>query len=341
MHLDLKSKNNKYTALTTKLLSIYMKKVFLILLFSVFWSCDKKSAIEKEIEAIPIRLQLERFEQLMYECPVADFPIFRQQHSVFFPKQIPDSVFMAKIQDPLYRELYAEVQKEYKDFNPVMTEIEELFRHISFYFPNQKKPEKVITLISEMDYENKVIYNDTVMLISLDLYLGKEHKFYEFPDYFRQTFERSQILPDIVSDFSTRVIAPVRDKSFLSQMIYFGKEMYLKDILLPTYTDFHKIGYTEEQFKWCEENQSEMWRYFIEENILFDTDSKLVHRFIAPAPFSKFYLEVDQESPGRTGVWIGWQIVRSYMKNNDVSIQEMLLMDAKDIFTNSKYKPKK
>jgi hypothetical protein len=36
---------------------------------------------------------------------------------------------------------------------------------------------------------------------------------------------------------------------------------------------------------------------------------------MTPAPFSKFYLEIDNDSPGRIGAWIGWQMVRSYMKN--------------------------
>jgi uncharacterized protein YjaZ len=59
------------------------------------------------------------------------------------------------------------------------------------------------------------------------------------------------------------------------------------------------------------------------------------------APFSKFYLEIDNESPGRVGQWIGWQIVRSFMENNKVSMQEMIKMDAKELFEKSKYKPKK
>jgi gliding motility-associated lipoprotein GldB len=243
--------------------------------------------------------------------------------------------------DPLYRELYDEVQKKYSNFTPIQEELEEVFRRIKFYFQNQKIPSKVTTLISEMDYQNKVIYTDSLLLISLDLYLGKEHKFYEFPDYFRQTFERSQIMPDVVTDFSTRVIAQPSEKTFLDQMIYFGKEMYIKDLILPAYADFDKIGYSNEQQIWCEENEAEIWRYFIEENILYDSDTKLIQRFIAPAPFSKFYLEIDNESPGRTGVWIGWQIVRSFMKNNEVSLADFLAMDAKEIFTRSKYKPKK
>lgn len=318
-----------------------MKRIVLIFLLIIVASCDKKSKIEKQVEEIPVSLTVERFDKIFYETPVEDFQKMKSEYPAFFPNQFPDSIFISKMTDPLYRELYDEVQKKYNDFTPVQEELEEVFRYIKFYFPNQKTPTKVTTLISEMDYQNKVIYTDSLLLISLDLYLGKEHKFYEFPDYFRQTFQRSQIMPDVVSDFSSRVIAQPREKTFLDQMIYFGKEMYIKDLILPKYEDFDKMGYTKEQQLWCEENEGEIWRYFIEDNILYDSDTKLVQRFIAPAPFSKFYLEIDAESPGRTGVWIGWQIVRSFMKNNEVSLADFLAMDAKEIFTRSKYKPKK
>jgi gliding motility-associated lipoprotein GldB len=318
-----------------------MKKITLFFILVLVASCDKKSQIEKQIEEIPVSLTVERFDKIFYETPVEDFQKMKMEYPAFFPSQFADSIFISKMKDPIYRELYEEVQKKYSDFVPVQEELEELFRHLKFYFPSQKTPSKVTTLISEMDYQNKVIYTDSLLLISLDLYLGKDHKFYEFPDYFRQTFQRSQIMPDVVSDFSTRVIAQPNEKTFLDQMIYFGKEMYIKDLILPNYDDFDKIGYSKEQQLWCEENESEIWRYFIEDNLLYDSDTKLVQRFIAPAPFSKFYLEIDAESPGRTGVWIGWQIVRSFMKNNEVSLDEFLAMDAKEIFTRSKYKPKK
>ena len=131
------------------------------------------------------------------------------------------------------------------------------------------------------------------------------------------------------------------DKTLLSQMVYAGKELYLKDVLLPEHTDADKIGYTPEQIKWCQENEGYMWRYFIEEKLLYNADSKLPNRFINVAPFSKFYLEIDNESPGRVGTWVGWQIVRSFMKNNEVSLPQLLQMDATEIFNKSKYKPQK
>ncbi|HLN96658.1 MAG TPA: hypothetical protein VK183_13575, partial [Flavobacterium sp.] len=71
------------------------------------------------------------------------------------------------------------------------------------------------------------------------------------------------------------------------------------------------------------------------------TDGRLGNRFINPAPFSKFYLEVDNETPGRIGTWVGWQIVRAYMEQNEeVSLTQLLAMDANEIFTGSRYKPK-
>ena len=106
-------------------------------------------------------------------------------------------------------------------------------------------------------------------------------------------------------------------------------------------TDDAKIGYTKEQLDWAIDNESYIWSYFVERELLFNTNPKLLMRFINPAPFSKFNLELDRESPGRLGQYIGWQIVRAYMKNNDVTLVQMLDKNAEDIFNNSKFKPRK
>ena len=317
------------------------KHFFLALLFSsLFISCDKKSKIEKQIEAIPVKIKVDRFDKAFFETSPSNLAKLKLQYPFFFPEGNDDSIWIEKLQDPLWRELYTEVQKKYPNFDSETEKIETLFKHIKYYYPETKTP-KVYTLISEMDYQNKVIYTNDILLISLELYLGKEHKFYQFPSYIKQNFEQNQILPDIVSSFSFRKIVPPVDKMLLSQMIYKGKELYLKEVLLPGYSDAEIIGYNPEQIVWCEENESYMWRYFIEKKLLYDTDQKLSSRFINPAPFSKFYLEIDNESPGQVGAWIGWQIVRSYAENNDVPLAKLLQMDAKELFEKSKYKPKK
>ncbi|MCV9932611.1 gliding motility lipoprotein GldB [Flavobacterium sp. LS1R47] len=313
---------------------------FAIALCVFFLSCDKKSKIEKAVEEIPVDIKVERFDKVFFETQPKDLAKVKKEYPFFFPEGNDDSVWLEKMQNPLWRELYSEVQKKYGDFEPVRKEFNSLFQHIEYYFPKTKTP-KVITIISEMDYNNKAIYADSLVIVALELYLGKEHKFYQFPNYIKENFEEKQIMPDVVSSFSLKKISPITDKNLINKMVYYGKQLYLKDLLLPDYTDADKIGYTPEQIKWCEENEGYMWRYFIEKEMLYSDEVKLASRFINTAPFSKFYLEIDNESPGRVGTWIGWQIVRSYMKNNDVSIEQLLKTNAKEIFEKSKYKPKK
>ena len=124
-------------------------------------------------------------------------------------------------------------------------------------------------------------------------------------------------------------------------MIFEGKKMYLLDLYLPTISDQEKIGYSSDKFNWANANEQQIWMYFIDRKILFSTDLNLNARFLENGPFSKFYMEQDNLSPGKIGVWLGWQIVRSFMEKNDVSLQELLKMNEDEIFKKSNYKPKK
>lgn len=318
-----------------------MKKYILLVIaaFAII-SCSEKSKVQEIAEEIPVDIKVERYDKAFFETPPNQLYKLKAQYPYFFPPQVSDTVLINKMTNPLWRELYAEVEKKYSNFDKQKEGIEDLFRYIKYYYPKTKIP-KVVTLIHDMDTEYKAVYADSLLLISLEMYLGKKHKFYEYPEYQKQTFEESQILPDIVESFSYGKVKPPVERNLLSAMIYSGKQLYLKDMLLPEYSDEDKICYTPEQLKWCEDHDADVWRMFLEKNWLYDTDPKLIQNFISPAPFSKFGLVSDNETPGKIGAWVGWQIVRSFMDNNDVPMQQMLVMDAKEIFQKSKYKPKK
>ncbi|PIF32956.1 protein involved in gliding motility GldB [Flavobacterium sp. 9] len=313
---------------------------FVVVLGLFFLSCDQKTKVEKAVEEIPVDIKVERFDKAFFESKPEDLAKLKREYPFFFPAGNDDSVWLKRMQDPLWREVYTEVQKKYSNFEPVREKFNALFQHVKYYFPKTKTP-KVITVIGEMDYNSKAIYADSLVIVALELYLGKNHKFYEFPNYLKENFEENQIMPDVVSSFTYRNIPASADKDLLAKMIFDGKQLYAKDLLLPEYSDAEKIGYKPEQIKWCEENEAYMWRFFIESEMLYSQDPKLTTRFMTPAPFSKFYLEIDNDSPGRVGAWIGWQIVRSYMKNNNVTLPELLKTNPKEIFEKSKYKPKK
>jgi uncharacterized protein YjaZ len=61
-------------------------------------------------------------------------------------------------------------------------------------------------------------------------------------------------------------------------------------------------------------------------------------RFVEPAPFTSAFTT---DSPGRAGAWIGWQIVKKYMKKNSgISLQALMSEnDYQKILNGSGYSP--
>ena len=318
-----------------------MKKYLIVCILIFAISCNTKSDTEKEIEKISMDLEFIRFDKIFGEAKIEDIPELKKQYPSFFPEQYQDSIWVQKMQDTLQQQLYVEVIKKYPKEEKLEKELVDLFQHMTYYFPQISVP-LIVTTTSDVDYRNKIILSDELLIIALDTYLGSEHPFYiGIPKYVSQNMNKTQIQSDIATIYAQNLVSRPRKRNFLSQMIYHGKILYLKDLWMTSKSDSNKIGYTEEEFIWAEENESDIWRNFVENEFLFSTNPKLPSRFINPAPFSKFYLEIDNDSPGMLGRYIGWKIVRSYVEHNSVSLQKLLTLNSEEIFNSSKYKPKK
>lgn len=312
-----------------------------LLISGLVFSCDDNDEVADAIEKIELDLKVERFDREFAEAEPLDIPILKKAYPYLFPAQYTDSVWIAKLQDSIQIELLSEVGQAFSDFSDEQQDLELLFKHIKYYFPEYQVPE-VVTVTSDIDYNNRIILTDSLLLIGLDNYLGAGHRFYEgFSKYIAADLDKKYLTSDVASAFAKQVVPKPRERSFLAQMIYYGKELYLKDKLLPFISDAQKISYSEEELAWAEANEEQIWRNFIEQEHLYSTDSRLGQRFLDSAPFSKFGLEPDNESPGRIGRYVGWQIVRAFMEKNEVSLQQMLGLSAGETFKKSNYKPEK
>lgn len=303
--------------------------------------CTDSDKVKKEIEKIEVDLDVARFDREFANAEPLDIPVLKKAYPYLFPAQYTDSVWVAKLQDSLQVELLSEVSTTFTDFSKEKEDLILLFKHIKYYFPDYVLP-KVVTVISDVSYNSRIIMTDSLLLIGLDNYLGPEHKFYEsFPKYISAGLDKQYLVSDVASSFAKQVVLKPKSRNFLAQMVYYGKELVVKDKLVPFITDAQKINYSEEQLIWAKVNEEQIWRNFIESEYLYSTDNKLAQRFLDPAPFSKFGLELDNASPGRVGRFIGWQIVRSFIEKNGMTLQQMLPLSAEEIFKKSNYKPKK
>ncbi|SNR81302.1 gliding motility lipoprotein GldB [Lutibacter flavus] len=314
--------------------------IIVIVLFSMV-SCKKDTVLDVDVSNIKVDVSINRFEQKFFKATDSSLLNLKNEYPYLFPVQNPNSVWLNRINNKDEIALNKAAQLVFKTMDSEKKEIESLFKHIKYYQSNFNPP-KIITLITNLDYENKVVYADSLLFVSLDMYLGKDNEFYkEFPSYISQNFDKSQLVVDIAKEIGSNYFYPNKKRQFIDLLINEGKKMYLLDCFLPRFSDANKMGYLTEEIEWAKMNETEIWKYFIEKKLLYSSDPKLSSRFIENAPFSKFFIDIDKESPGRIGVWLGWQIVRSYMKNNNVTLQQLLKTDGEEIFKKSKYKPKK
>lgn len=318
-----------------------MKIYILLIAGLILVSCDEDSKLENEIAEIEIDYVVERFDKAFYKATPEDLPKLKQAYPFLFSKRDSDSVWIDKIKDTLQDQLLSEVNKSFPDLKDTKEGLRGLFQHLKYYDKTFSVP-RVIMLTNDVRYRTKAIVTDSLLLVALDNFLGENHEFYQnIPRYIAANMRSSQIVPEVAEGYAKKYAFQTDRKTLLDEMIYFGKLLYFKDVVIPFMPDFEKIGYTEEKLKWAEANESPIWSYFIEKELLYSTDSKLPGRFIAAAPFSKFYLELDNESPGRLGQYMGWQIVRAYAENTGEDMMSILQKTPEEIFRKSKFKPKK
>ncbi|MEX0273179.1 MAG: gliding motility lipoprotein GldB [Flavobacteriaceae bacterium] len=311
----------------------------IISLFVMVFSCKETPTVNDRVAQVQIDFQFSRFDNEFADASPDDLPALREKYPYLFPA--PDSVWVAKMGDTIQKELRSEVQKAFSEMDDVEADLELMFKHIKYYFPQKRLP-KVITVTNSVNYADRVIWTDSLLFISLDNYLGPEHHFYaRTPRYVAKTMQRRFIIPDVAQTFAQQVVPRPKNRSFLAQMIYHGKILYVMDRLMPLQDDAEKLRYTEDELAWVRANEEPMWRYFVERDLLYSTDHKLGPKFLEMAPFSKFGLELDNDSPGQVGRYLGWQIVRGFMERNSLEMVQMLPLPAEEIFNKANYKPRR
>jgi gliding motility-associated lipoprotein GldB len=317
----------------------FILSIFIISLILLSCKNENKSGID--VSNVEVDFSIERFEEAFYNTTSQSLINVKKNYPLLFPKAVPDSVWLAKINNKDEQELFQETQAVYSDFKEIKKQFTSLFKHITYYNATFKAP-KVITMLSNIDYENRVIYADSLLLVSLDVYLGKQHEFYaDYPLYIKENNSKEHLIVDAANAIINTQIKPFNNRSFLSKIIAEGKKSYLLDCYLPFVSEKEKMGYSMEKLLWAKQNEEQVWKFFIEKELLYSTDTELNKRFIENAPFSKFYTAQDNQSPGKMGGYIGWQIVRSFMKLNDVSLQKLIAIDAQSLLDQSRYKPKR
>lgn len=237
---------------------------------------------------------------------------------------------------------YSDLKKTFSDNDIALLEedLTEAVKRYKVFFPKRKIPQQFVTFMSGFNYN--IVYVDSTLGIGLDMYLGSENTFYtalQIPKFKARTMNKQHLFADVVRGWVITEFDntdPVNN--LLNHMIFYGKTFYVCDALMPNVPDSLKIGYTTAQLNYCNEYEKNLWGFIIKDNKLYENDLKTVAEFTNDGPFTG---SISKECPPRIAMWIGWQIVKSYMEHNeDVTLEQLIAeKDAQKILSKSKYKP--
>ena len=336
-------------------------RIIIILSFSfcmlTIVSC-KRNQYRVNTSSISADIQIKRLEADLFSPDPSDIPSgipeLREKYGGFLQLfsyvinagDINDPEFsdllLSFVTDKLNNEVYAAVMKLYPEITPIEEEIEDAFRHYLWHFPDKRIP-TVITCIT--GFNNSIITGDSVIGIGLDRYLGRDCSYYTQLGIYRYISARMNhynIVPDCIYgwgatewDFDAMKYPA---GNVMAEMIHEGKLKYFEKCMLPEINDTVVFGFTEDQMKFCRNNERQMWQYLIEHDLLFSTDQFTIRKLTDEAPFTSYFTS---ESPGRAAVWLGFRIVESYMmKNREISLETLMdNTEIQEIIERAKYDP--
>ena len=329
-----------------------MKGLYLIAILIMITAChttDKPHFVTTVPKVEIPTIKIKRYDQALFALPLTQFrdnlKKIAPSYPLFLNINLNDPSIVNDLQkfaaDPSNRSLNKEVQQQYSDIRFLETGLTDVFTRCASYFKGGHAP-YVYTFVSGIDYQFPIRYDGDNMAIGIDLFLGGDfapYKRIQIPNYMTRRMTREKILPTCMAEVGKFLLSSQKPgNTLLDKMIMEGKILLFQDATLPDITDNIKIGFTPEQLKWCDEYAGDVWKYMIERQLLYSTNPEETQKFMQDGPFT---LSFGKDSPSRIGVWMGWQIVRKYMKENKtVTLEELFKnMDSQSILEKSGYKP--
>lgn len=331
-----------------------------IILFFVQCQSDKSTP---DVSDLQVDIIIRRFEKELFalDTSSSDLPFqaqvanLRQRYPEFmevFPKLIEEAYTLDTSQAHHIEQfvkykgaqiVYDTAQVKFADLTDIESDLEEAFRFYKYYFPTRPVPE-VVSYVSFFS-TGTFTYGDSLLGIGLDFFFGKSfpYQYDVFPAHIQRSMDRQHLVARAIEAVASNLAGKVYGDKLIDYMIANGKTLYVKSLLLPATPDTVLLEWTGSQLAWMQDanNERELWTQIIKRDLLYSNRRTEFDKLIVPSPIGATWMP--RESPGKTANWIGWQIVKAYMKNNpNITVEELIKMeDAQLILDGSKYRPKR
>jgi len=326
----------------------------LVLVLSLL-GCDDKNRLDIPVPDNGVRIKIERLDVSWFEMSPISFrrehPRWQSEYGELYTRYVEDVLNLGEVGDSnLFSEIRGfttnesilevkrEVDRLYPDLHDLEQELSTGWNYYQGYFPAGQIPKHISF---NGGFNTPVAMTGEGIGIGLEMFLGTQCPFYDYlqiPVYLRTRMTPAHITPTVIKGW-IETEYPLTDltPTMLETIVHQGKVLYCLDAILPRTADGRKIFYTDPQVQWAQAHEPYVWAHFIDNELLFTSDRTEIGKFTNDGPFT---VDLVKESPSRMGFYIGWQIVRAYMAQQEIiDLPGLMATEAETVLNQSKYKP--
>lgn len=313
--------------------------IFIIIALPLFFISCNSNPLDVDVSDIQTNVTIERFDQDFYRCSgnatYSEIGKIAERYPLFFDLYNSHIISCGAYSEQSYYEClkvffsdysvleaYDAVNKEFTDYTDIQETLNEGFRHLLYYYPNEELP-RIVTFVA--GFNQSIVLMDGYICIGLEKYLGADCRLYDMlqiPEYAKREMQRKRIPVDVMTEwFHDRHPYNAETDNLANRMIYNGMTLYFVEAMFPDMPETDRLTYTEDELKYCRNYENDIWTSLIENNYLFSNDMFTIKKFTENAPFTAPF---GQECPARVANWTGLQIVKAYVKNNKIPLVELM-----------------
>ena len=313
---------------------------------------EERCAFMPETSSITLDLQIDQLQDSIVDfASKEELVTFFARHTdlrdVFFNRTAypNDSAFInelySRFNNPYFDSLLLDTHQVFGDLSELKAELNEVFKNIRYYYPSFTPP-RIQTVITGL--ESDIYVSDSLIIIGLDYYLGTNARYKpNMYEYMQRRYQKNFIVPSILLLYGIDESfnkTNLDDRTVLADMIAYGKTYFFAKQMLPCVPDSVFIGYTKAEIDGSRQNSDLIWKRLVEDEVFYATSHLVKQKYIAERPKT---LEVGEKCPGRIATWVGWEVVKKYMREHEeVSLPQLMANpNAGEIFTQSRYRPLK
>ena len=182
----------------------------------------------------------------------------------------------------------------------------------------------------QLGYSAEMFMDDTCALYDL----------LEVPQFFKRFNQTDQIPALLVAHYLHYTHSgPQQGRRMIDEAIHWGKVWATVEAVFPDKPVYQLFGYTQDEWDYMHSDEGQIWRYYLDQQLLYSTEFNAYKRFFAFGT-KTFGAGIPADCPPQIGYFSGYRMVQAYLKQTKSSLEDLWKQnDAVRILQASGYNP--